>query len=34
MEFENYNVVEVEDDEVTNSEAHTKPTDKPDDQIC
>ncbi|CAI6362419.1 unnamed protein product [Macrosiphum euphorbiae] len=33
-EFENCNVVEVEDDEVTNSEEHTKPTDKPDDQIC
>lgn len=33
-EFENSNVVEVENDEVTNSEEHTKPTDKPDDQIC
>lgn len=33
-EFENCVVVEVEDDEVTNSEDHPKSTDKPDDQTC
>jgi len=33
-EFENCNVVEVEDDEVTKSEEHINPTDNPDNQIC
>lgn len=33
-EFENSNVVEVEEDEVSNSEEHTIPTDKPDNQLC
>ncbi|VVC41327.1 Hypothetical protein CINCED_3A018797 [Cinara cedri] len=33
-EIENHNVVEVEENEVINSEEHTKPTDIPDSQIC
>lgn len=34
-EFENHNVVEVDDqDEVTYSEEHSKPNDNPNSQLC